>query len=393
MIIFKIKCPHCGAYHYIKWGSYSRYVVYLNHEKKYINVQRYKCKVCEGTFSNLPEDVLPRKKYSKSAIIQMLEWKYLHGTGLRKTGKISDRKIIYPPSTIWKYIQWAGPKSKEALEKLNIIFSGVFSGVISIDEIYYKCDGGTVVHIVVSAVYEDKNRKYTVIIGSEDFKVELSKEATSDKRKMKKEIREMLPEHIEKVLQDVAKIYDSTRIKIVLTDDDPIYPPIVPKIFPFAIHGICLWHVLKNFFKALKKAHITSEIFEKAMSTINSLWLTNNQKKAMEIIDKLQNILNGANKKIIRRLDKIRRRIIENKIGLLDFRTNNPSESTFARIKPLIKVLKSFQSGDGAKNYLNNMVMWYNTSSFVDGAHKGKSPVELVCPDGVGDKMTPFSYI
>ncbi len=111
MTIFKFKCPYCGAYHYIKWGSYSssysRDVMYINYEQKKINVQRYKCKVCGGTFSNLPKDVLPRKKYSKSAIIQMLEWKYLHGTGLRKTGKISDRKTIYPPSTIWKYIQWA----------------------------------------------------------------------------------------------------------------------------------------------------------------------------------------------------------------------------------------------------------------------------------------------
>jgi len=113
----------------------------------------------------------------------------------------------------------------------------------------------------------------------------------------------------------------------------------------------------------------------------------------MEIIDKLQNILNDTNKKIIRRLAKLKERIIKNRIGLLDFRTNNPSESIFARIKPLIKVMKSFQSGDGAKNYLNNMVMWYNTSSFVDGAHKCMSPIELVCPNGVGDKMTPFSYI
>ncbi len=112
----------------------------------------------------------------------MIEWKYLYGGGLRKVGKTSDRKTIYPSSTIWKYIQWIGPKSKEALEKLKIIFSGV----ITVDEIYYKCNGGTGVHIVVSAVCEDKNGKYTVIIGSEDFMIELSEESRKDKRKMKK---------------------------------------------------------------------------------------------------------------------------------------------------------------------------------------------------------------
>ncbi|NCN65656.1 MAG: hypothetical protein COV98_02725 [Candidatus Altarchaeum sp. CG12_big_fil_rev_8_21_14_0_65_33_22] len=232
-----------------------------------------------------------------------------------------------------------------------------------------------------------------MIIGSEDFEIELSEEDRSDKRKMKKEVGDVLSEHIEKVLQDVAEQYGVTCIKIVLSDDDPIYSTIVPKIFPFAIHRICLWHILKNFLKALEKAHINSEIFQKAMSTINCLWHVNNQKEAMEIVDKLQSILNGTNKKIIRRLAKIMERIIENRIGLLDFRTNNPSESTFARIKPLIKVMKSFQSGKGMKNYLYCMVMGYNTSSFVDGAHKNKSPIELVCPIGVGDKMTPFSYI
>ncbi len=275
------------------------------------------------------------------------------------------------------------------MEKLKIIFSGV----ITVDEIYYKCNGGTGVHIVVSAVCEDKNGKYTVIIGSEDFMIELSEESRKDKRKMKKEIREMLSKHIEKVLQDVAERYGVTCIKIVLTDDDPVYSTIVPNIFPFAIHRICLWHILKNFLKALEKLYGNSKIFQKVIPTINSLWHVNNQKKAMEILDKVQSILGSANKKITRRLAKLRERIIKNRIGLLDFRTNNPSESTFARIKPLIKVIKSFQSEDGMKNYLNSMVMWYNTSVFVDGAHRGKSPIELVCPAGVGDKITPFSYI
>jgi len=81
---------------------------------------------------------------------------------------------------------------------------------------------------------------------------------------------------------------------------------------------------------------------------------------------------------------KIREKIIKNKIGLLDSKTNNPSESTFARIKPLIKVIKSFQSGDEIKNYLNSIVMWHNTSSFVDGAHKDKSPMGISIPRWCG---------
>ena len=151
--------------------------------------------MCNKTFSILPDDVLPGLKYSKSAIKQMVEWKYLHTTGLRKAGKVSDRETIYPASTISKYIQRIAPKSIEALKNLKI----PFSGVISIDEDYYKCDGGIGVHIMVTAVYSDRNGQYTVIIGSEDFKVKYSEEAKRDRRKAKKEIREVLSEHIEKV--------------------------------------------------------------------------------------------------------------------------------------------------------------------------------------------------
>ncbi|CEG13439.1 hypothetical protein MSIBF_A3920001 [groundwater metagenome] len=37
---------------------------------------------------------------------------------------------------------------------------------------------------------------------------------------------------------------------------------------------------------------------QKVIPTINSLWHVNNQKKAMEILDKVQSILGSANKKI-----------------------------------------------------------------------------------------------
>ncbi|CEG12931.1 hypothetical protein MSIBF_A2930010 [groundwater metagenome] len=74
----------------------------------------------------------------------------------------------------------------------------------------------------------------------------------------------MLSKHIEKVLQDVAERYGVTCIKIVLTDDDPIYSTIVPNIFPFAIHRICLWHILKKLSqKHLKNYTGNSKNFSK----------------------------------------------------------------------------------------------------------------------------------
>lgn len=384
------RCPHCGTYLHIKWSSYSRYVIYKYREIKKIKVQRHKCKVCNKTFGELPEDVFPRLRYSKSAIIQMVEWKYLHTAGLRRAGKLADREITYPASTIWKYLQRLGPKSKEALKNLKI----PFSGVISIDEDYYKCGGGIGVHIVVSAVFKDKNGKYTVIIGSEDFTVKLSEEAKKDKRKAKKEVRELLPGHIEKVLQEVAERFGVTEVRMVLTDDEPIYSRIIPEIFPFAVHRICLWHIMKNLVKALNKELGTLPLVQGVINRLNHLWSAKTQQEALKIVDAIANILNGMSEKIERRLTGLKERIFENKIGLFDFRTNNPSEWTFARIEPGIKIIKSFQSDGGMSNYLWNTVMYYNCSCFVDGKHKGKSPIELVCPTGAGtENMTPFYYV
>ena len=270
----------------------------------------------------------------------MVEWKYLHTAGLRRAGKLADREITYPASTIWKYLQRLGPKSKEALKNLKI----PFSGVISIDEDYYKCGGGIGVHIVVSAVFKDKNGKYTVIIGSEDFTVKLSEEAKKDKRKAKKEVRELLPGHIEKVLQEVAERFGVTEVRMVLTDDEPIYSRIIPEIFPFAVHRICLWHIMKNLVKALNKELGTLPLVQGVINRLNHLWSAKTQQEALKIVDAIANILNGMSEKIERRLTGLKERIFENKIGLFDFRTNNPSEWTFARIEPGIKIIKSFQS-------------------------------------------------
>jgi len=391
MTVFKVsRCPHCGAYRHINWGSYSRYVVYKYRKTKKIKVQRYRCKSCNKTFSKLPKDVLPGLRYSRSAIIHMLERKYLYTTGLRKVGKESDRETIYPASTIWKYIQRIAPKSIEAVKNLKI----PFSGVISIDENYYKCDGGIGVHILVSAVYSDRNGQYTVIIGSEDFKVKYSEEAKRDKRKAKKEIREVLSEHIEKVLQDVAERFGVTEVRMVSTDDEPIYSRVIPEIFPFAVHRICLWHIMKNIIKALNKKLGDLPFVQNIIHMLKNLWSTKTQKEAIRIVDTIAGILKGLSKKLYQRLLKLKGRIIENNVGLFNFRTNNPSEWTFAIIEPGIKIMKSFQSDDGMGNYLWNAAMYYNCSCFVDGKHKGKSPLELVCPSGVGaENMTPFYYV
>ena len=127
---------------------------------------------------------------------------------------------------------------------------------------------------------------------------------------------------------------------------------------------------------------------------LKNLWSTKTQKEAIRIVDTIAGILKGLSKKLYQRLLKLKGRIIENNVGLFNFRTNNPSEWTFAIIEPGIKIMKSFQSDDGMGNYLWNAAMYYNCSCFVDGKHKGKSPLELVCPSGVGaENMTPFYYV
>ena len=138
---------------------------------------------------------------------------------------------------------------------------------------------------MVSAVYSDKNGQYTVIIGSEDFKVKYSEEAKRDRRKAKKEIREVLREHIKKVLQDVAERFGVTGVRMILTDDEPIYSRVIPEIFPFAVHRICQWHIMKNIIKALNKKLGDLPFVQNIIHLLKNLWSTKTQKEAIRIVD------------------------------------------------------------------------------------------------------------
>ena len=106
------RCTHCGESKYIKNGSYK-------------GVQRYKCKACERSFS----DVIRKFNYkTKERALEM----YLNNVGIRKIAKF----IGCSPTLVLRWIKAFG-KHKTQLEELEKERPATqISDTIEMDEIY-----------------------------------------------------------------------------------------------------------------------------------------------------------------------------------------------------------------------------------------------------------------
>lgn len=75
-----IVCPSCGSSKLIKWGTYTRYVCYIDNNilnYKCINIKRVKCKGCGHTHSLLPSFIVPYKIYTLDVILSSIIYKDL----------------------------------------------------------------------------------------------------------------------------------------------------------------------------------------------------------------------------------------------------------------------------------------------------------------------------
>ncbi len=77
-------CPNCSSGVYTKFGSYSRRVRYYLGRLKTICVQRYHCKCCSSTFSDLSRFVTRLRRYAKKALRDIVDLKLWMGAGLGK---------------------------------------------------------------------------------------------------------------------------------------------------------------------------------------------------------------------------------------------------------------------------------------------------------------------
>jgi hypothetical protein len=72
-------CPDVSDPHWIRWGFYPRWG---ETRKKRLQIQRYQCKITGGTFSLLPDSLLPYHYFTTAHILQWLHALIVEGVAL-----------------------------------------------------------------------------------------------------------------------------------------------------------------------------------------------------------------------------------------------------------------------------------------------------------------------
>lgn len=74
-INFNFICPCCNSNSFCFYGTYSRYISYLENDKVFdssLNIQRVLCKNCGATHALIPDFLIPYKIYSSNTILTMI---------------------------------------------------------------------------------------------------------------------------------------------------------------------------------------------------------------------------------------------------------------------------------------------------------------------------------
>lgn len=79
------RCPYCPIHsppHWISWGTYSRYAGDPEDPSKRVDIPRCRCKLTLGTFSLLPDSLLPYCGVRANFLLQWLYALFVEGVGL-----------------------------------------------------------------------------------------------------------------------------------------------------------------------------------------------------------------------------------------------------------------------------------------------------------------------
>ena len=391
-------CPKCGSANIIMWGRCSKTMYNKYHNPVRMEGFRVMCKNCNKTTCRYPPSIDLWQRLLPETVTHLVTQKMYKGCGYRNIGREDYSKAGFSASTCWNVVQKYGPEAKEILKRIP----KDWSETLVVDEKYEKCKNGTIMWLVAGMFFRDKKgHQYCCIIKAKAFYIEATEESRKDKRKLKKEGRDLLAKENPRFFQELAgEIDDPTRIKAVVTDLENTYPNAIKEAFPNARHQLCLQHVVesakRNFVDELGKKNMTEEDQE----LLKELYSLPNIKSEQdyEVICKHFLEWRFENKSRIKEIRKKKGKKTNDNMGVdwwynhtlsrkknicvfIDIAncppTSNSIESQFSRVKPRTYLMKSFQSESGAKNYLDLMAVYLNVAKFSDGHNRGSSIIEL----------------
>jgi transposase-like protein len=179
--------------------------------------------------------------------------------------------------------------------------------------------------------------------------------------------------------------------RVVVTDLDPAYGRLLPKVFPRAVHHECIFHALQNASRQLNEAYgryyrennpLAAQLHEAAIQ----LFRVKTQKTARK---RFRNLM-ALRHKVVSQTPKVApffdslQRHFPKLVNALEHplipKTNNATELVIRRFDQHYQSMCGLDSIDSARTYLRVFEFVYRLTPFADdnpGPIRGKCPLEL----------------
>lgn len=365
-------CPNCSSGVYSKYGTYSRGVRYYLGHLRTLSVQRYHCKYCNSTFSDLGKIVSRLRRYAKKALRDIVDLKLWTGAGM---GKIAKWKRARGCSTtlIWNELQKLGQLCKKAFSKLKCNFSGT----VCIDEVWIRQIKGKYVYVfaAVDAVYGH-------MIWINSFLVENKGDKSIAAETFLKELKAMgyIP-------------------KVILTDGEKSYPEAIKQVFKNAIHQLCIFHVKQNIYEAFeppKGIKLPTEI-EELRDMILAIFDVNNI-SINDAVGFLKTALKSAIDMKCKSAVNLLKNLLEKKDRLFQYlkydipKSNSFVESLYSFFEPIQAIGKSFPSKESVDHIFTAAGMHYNFNIKIQSKFEDPIPIRRAGHNGTLDMYDFVEY-
>jgi hypothetical protein len=231
----QVRCPYCGSDRVARKSATPRWKQYYDegHHLCQVAVYRYYChnpQCAKGSFSNMPPGVVPYSRYRTEMhllALQMYGWGY-------STYRRSGTALGVASLTIWRWVSAWGYELLPVAAMFGMVRS---SGVVGVDEKYVlvpkndKPEGAMrrwmYVYLAVDVWTYD-----LLHIAIYPHKNEASAEAF--------------------LLALRAKGYHPP---VIVTDLRQDYGPVIQRVFPQAVHHLCIFHALQDAQDHIKEVY------------------------------------------------------------------------------------------------------------------------------------------
>ena len=371
-----VRCTYCGSDHTASKSKKPRLKTVIDPisgQKCQIEVLRFYChnQDCPyKTFTHFPPGVLPHSPHPLHTRLIALEVYEV----LLSTYRRSARMFAISTATFYRWVASFSPAATALVAYLGVVRT---SGVVGIDDKWVKvCSPAKVPphgkrpRAVWRYVY------LAVDVYSYDILA-----------------LEIYPQHNDHAVHLLLLELKAKGVypRVVVTDLDPAYGRMLPKVFPRAVHHECIFHAIQNAFSQLTETYgrnYAEKIPQAAAlhQAIVHLFHAKTQKTVRKRFCKLMALREEyvahtpAVACVFDSLDRHFPKLLNAIENPLIPRTNNSAELVNRRFDQHYQSMCGLDSFESARLYLRVFELVYRLTPFADdnpSANRGKSPLEL----------------